>query len=289
MNQTNSEARPSPPVFDKEAYTGLIGRYCRYRGDAGNGIEIELSPGDVLAVTATQIQQIFADLSALNLLLEDPSGLHRSPTIVQSIKAAARARRDRRANRANPQSRGDPFSHLVSPRFAAWLNAHDIALWNRHIGNQQAVCMQAAFCGEGLLPLEMDRPGDFPIADLLTSLQALVGRRVIYEESRRFALVELSSSVTYGSEGVNQIFLTLTNLCAPGFSLEFPSHFRVGGSCDATSMSHGAICGYMDTWKLITSPRAVARICEQAPGLNRYDLLKVCRKVEYGDRTLSGY
>jgi hypothetical protein len=92
-------------TFDKEAYTGVAGRLCRYAGNAERGLHIELAPGDVLNVTAAQIKKIFADLSAFNLLLQDPLGMHESPNIVESIKAAARARRDRRANRFPPLRR----------------------------------------------------------------------------------------------------------------------------------------------------------------------------------------
>jgi hypothetical protein len=275
-------------TFDKEAYTGIAGRHCRYTGDPDQGIHIELSPGDVLTVTAAQIKQIFTDLSAYNLLLEDTIGLQQSPNILESIKAVARARRDRRANRANAKSQGDPFSRLVSARFAAWLNAHDAGFWNRSIGNQQAAYMQAAFCGEGLLPLETDRPGEFPIADILTSLRALVGKRVIYEDKGGFALVELRS-VTCEPSHPDQVYLILSNLNGPGFSPEFPAMFSAGGSLETTYMNHGAIHGYMGTWKLITSPKAVARICELAPGSDRRQLLRVCRNVEYGERTSGGY
>ena len=282
MNEPSVYANPIPVRFDKEAYTGVAGRLCRYAGDTERGLHIELAPGDVLNVTAAQIQQIFADLSAFNLLLQDPLGLRESRSIVESIKAAARARRDRPANRANPHSRGDPFSWLVSLRFADWLNAHDVTCWNRSIGNQQAAYIQAAFCGEGLLSLNTDRAGDFPVANILTSLRALVGQRVIYEDKAGFALVDLSS-VTSGPSDPNQVYLILSNLNGSGFSPEFPATFSAGGSLESTSMSHGAISGYMGTWKLITSPRAVAQICERAPGLDRSQLLKLCRKVECGD------
>jgi hypothetical protein len=286
MKEPSIEASPVPLTVYKEAYTGVAGRLCRYVGDADNGLQIELSPGDLLTVTPAQIQQIFADLSAYNRLLEDTRGLHESPSIIQSIKAAARARRDAQANRANPESRRDPFSHLVSPRFAAWLNANDLACWNRSIGNQQAAYLQAAFCGEGLLPLQTNRPGDFPVAGILTSLQALVGKRVIYEERPGFALVELMSVTTTDSD---QVYLTLSNLEAPGFAADFPERFGAGGSLEDTHMSDGAIAGYMGTWKLITSPRAVARICELAPELDRRGLWKLCRKVEYGHGKSSVY
>jgi len=228
-----------------------------------------------------QIKRIFSDLSAFNLLLQDPPGLQASPSIVESVKAAIRARRDARANRANPQTRGDPFSRVVSPRFAAWLNAHDITLWNRSIGNQSAAYIQAAFCGAGLLPLNGDRPGEFPIANILTSLRPLVGQRVIYEDQGGFALVELRS-VTCEPSDADQVYLILSNLDGVGFSPEFPATFSAGGSLESTSMSTGAITGYMDTWKLITSPKAVARICDLAPGSDRRGLLKICRNVEYG-------
>jgi hypothetical protein len=284
MNDVPIESGPSPPALDKEAYTGIAGRHCRYRGDADRGIQVELSPGDILTVTSAQITQIFADLSAFNLLLEDTLGVNRAPDPVESIKVAARARLEGRANRSKPKVRVDPFRHLVCPRFAAWLEAHDVALWNRRINAQGAAYIQAAFSGEGLLPFEMDRPGGFPVADLLTALHALVGHRVVYEESRRFALVELLS-VTVGSDNSDHVFLTFSNLDAPGFSPEFPPTFRAGGSLDATTVNYGAVSGYMGIWQLITSPKAVARICEQAPGLNRQDLLKLCRQVEHGGPT----
>ncbi len=126
------------------------------------------------------------------------------------------------------------------------------------------------------------------MADILTSLRALVGQRVIYEEARRFALVELSS-VTTGSRDADQVEFTLTNLSAPGFFPDFPKIMLAGGSLQATSMSCGAIGGYMGIWKLITSPRAVARICSRASGLDRHQLLKLCRKVEYGAGRSSVY
>jgi hypothetical protein len=282
MTQESTDQRPLTLLFNKEAYTGIAGHLCRYRGDAATGIKIEVAPGDILAVTPAQIRQIFADLGAFNLLLEDPLGLRRSPDIVDSIKVAARARRDRRANRSNRQSRGDPFSHLICSRFAAWLNDHAVALWNRTISDQEAASIQAAFSGEGLLPFEMNRPGDFPVADVLTSLQALVGQRVIYEEARRFALVELSK-IRSGPETPGQVYLTLSNLHAPGFSTEFPAEFSAGGNLEETRIDLGSVSGYLSTWKLITSPRAVQRICELAPGLDRVGLLKACRTVEFGE------
>jgi hypothetical protein len=285
MIESPTDAGSPPLRLDKEAYTGIAGRHCRYRGNADTGFQIELAPGDILTVTSAQITQIVADLSAFNLLLEDTVGLNRLPDPVEAIKAAARARRDARTNRSKRQSPGDPFHHLVSPRFAAWLNDHDMEFWTHRIDSQQAVYVQAALCGEGLLPFEMDRPGDFPIADLLTSLRALVGQRVIYEEARRFALVELTS-VTSGADDADQVSLTFSNLDAPGFSSAFPPTFSAGGSLDATSMGYGTVCGYMGTWQLITSPKAVARICKQAPDLNRQDLLKLCRQLAHGSRRL---
>jgi hypothetical protein len=288
VNESTVKGSSAALSLDKEGYTGVTGRLCRYAGDAERGLHIEFAPGDVLNVTAAQIKQIFADLSEFNLLLQDPRGLRDSGNFMGTIKAVARARRDHRANRANPQARGDPFSRVVSTRFAAWLNAHDVAFWNRSIGNQQAAYLQAAFCGEGLLPLATDRPGDFPIADILTSLRALVGQRVIYEEVRTFALVELTS-VTSCSSDPDQVYLTLSNLNGAGFSSDYPPKFSAGGSLQSTSMSCGAIGGYMGIWKLITSPNAVATICERAPGLDRNQLLKLCRKVEYGERPSSVY
>jgi len=281
MIKAPPEAGSPPLTFDKEAYTGIAGRHCRYRGDACSGIQIEFTPGDILAVTSAQITQIFADLSAFNLLLEEPLGLTGSPDPVEAMKADARARRHARANRSNSQAPGDPFRHLVSPRFAAWLHAHEMQLWDRRLGYQQAAYIQAAFCGEGLLPFEMDHPGDFPIADLLTSLRALVGHRVIYEEARRFALAQLIS-VTSGADDADEVSLTFVKLDAPGFSPEFPSTFTAGGSLDDTTLGYGTACGYMGTWQLITSPKAVARICEQAPGLSRQELLKLCRQIAHG-------
>jgi len=282
------EANRIPLSLDKEAYTGVAGRLCRYTGDAARGLHIELAPGDVLNVTAAQIQEIFVDLSAFNLLLQDTPGSRESRSIVGSIKAAARARRDARANRANPQSPGDPFSWLVSPRFADWLNSHDEALWNRSIGNQEAAYIQAAFCGEGLLPLNSNRPGDFPVADILTSLRALVGQRVIYEDRPGFALVELSS-VHSDPRDPDQVNLTLVNLNAAGFSPKFDPTFSVGGSLECTSMSHGAISGYMGTWKLITSPKAVGLIEKQAPGLDGRQLWQFCRKLERDESLANVY
>jgi len=54
MNEPLLEANPIPVTFEKEAYTGIKGRLCRYAGDADRGIHIELAPGNVLKVTLAQ-------------------------------------------------------------------------------------------------------------------------------------------------------------------------------------------------------------------------------------------
>jgi len=267
--------------FDKEAYTGLRGRTCRYCGDASAALEIELAPGDVLTVTAAQVRNLFADLGAFNWLLEDCLGMAPRMSLIESIKAAARVRRMRRSDRRARTGRNDPYASLVSARFRAWLDEHAKALWGRPLDNEQAACLQGVFAGEGLLPFEGDRPGEFPAADPLASLRALQGSRVIYEEDRRFIVAELYA-VTTSERDPDQVSLFLRNLSLPGFCQEFPAEFTAGGSLKATSLGFGMIHGYMGTWSLITSPRAVERLVAAAPGLDRKGLLDACRQVQFG-------
>jgi len=74
----------------------------------------------------------------------------------------------------------------------------------------------------------------------------------------------------------------LRNLNLPGFCQGFPSEFTAGGSLEATSMGLGMIHGYMGTWGLITSPRAVELLIAAAPSLDRRHLLEECRRLQFG-------
>ncbi len=273
------KSSPDSPL-PKKAYTGLPGRLCRYTGDAASALQIELSPGDVLAITATQVRQLFDDLGAFNCLLEDCPGMVERTSPLDWIKVVARDRRHRKTRRGLPTWRKDPYHWLVSTRLRAWLNNHSETLWGRSLSDEEAACLQGVLCGEGLLPLENDRPGEFPSASIATSLHALRGHRVIYEESRRFVGAELVA-LTMSDRDPDQVDLFLRNLNLPGFAQEFPPEFTAGGSLKATIMGVGMIYGYMGIWGLITSPRAVERLIAAAPRLNRKQLLEECRRLQF--------
>jgi hypothetical protein len=265
--------------FDKEAYTGIPGRMCRYAGEAATGLSVDLAPGDVLTVTPEQVRVIFSELGSFNRLLEECLGSRPTVGFIERVKAEARARRARRATRVPRDLPRRPFDHLVSPRFRQWLEQHSATVFGRPLGAEAALLIQAVFGGEGLLPMNMDRPGDFPVADAATSLRGLTGRRVIYEEGREFMAVDVRAVTTTG-EGEEQLHVSLHNLHLPGFATTFPDDFSVGGQAGQISIGEGTAAAYMGIWAMITGPVAVEKIVAAASsGLNRKALLKVCRDM----------
>ncbi|MGC1929841.1 MAG: hypothetical protein WA667_12760 [Candidatus Nitrosopolaris sp.] len=261
---------------DKEAFVGLPGRTCWYTGDAEHGLRIQLSAEDVLAITAEQIRAIFAALGAHNPLDQECRGFQRN----QLHEPLAR----RLAKRLRPASRGSPteaYARLVSPRFWSWLGENSVAVFGRTLTEEQAVCIQAVFGGEGLLPMNGAVPEDFPTADVATATQSLVGRTVIYEEGRRF----VAAKVSRVDADVGRGYLTLgfENLEQPGFSEEFPKSFTAGGEMAALSVSAGALASGMGLWHIVTGPGTVRELLSIAAGKrDPHAFVKEHRRLVYG-------
>jgi hypothetical protein len=238
--------------FDKEAYVGVPGRTCSYRGDAAHGLQIQVSPEDVLAISAEQIQSIFAALAAHNPLDEECYGFRliqtREPVALRWFKRLASPWR----------SRMEAYARLVSPRFWSWLQENSVAAFGRPLSEEQAMCIQGVFGGEGLLPMNGPVPEEFPTADVATATRALVGRTVIYEEGRRF----VAAKVTRVDADVDRDFLTLCfeNLELPGFSEEFPKQFTAAGEMSTRSLSSGGLASAMGIWHIATGPGTVREL-----------------------------
>ena len=252
----------------KEVSTGIPGHTCRYSGDAQTGLTLDIAPNDVLAVSPEQIRAMFAALGSRNMLLEDCSGFRPKVSPTQIMQWLVRPGR-----RTRPVRQG----------FADWLYENSPAVFGRPLGDEHAVRIQAALAGEGLLALSCDSPAAFPHLDMPTALQALVGQRVIHEDSRRFVAAELCRVFTTGNGPDAQVYLSMENLFLPGFQADYPRDFTAGGLIEATHMRPGMVSGYMGMWATVTSPRTVDRIIEFAATCHsRNALLTECRRQVFG-------
>jgi hypothetical protein len=254
----------------KEAHTGIPGKPCLYSGDAASGLQIQLAPNDTLTVSLEQLQAIVKAVGARNQLLETCVGMRERPTPAQ-IAAEWLAKRMRRKNRSARGNVDEKCAQQVSPRLADWLNGDGAKAFGRALTDEQALCVQGVLASERLPP----------VADAVSAVKAMVGRRVIYEENRRFIAAELQGASVGGAN--DYLTMTLSNLSLPGFSSEFPPAFTAGGEAGTLSMSPGILSGYSGMWMLITCPAAVERIIGFAATCSsRRDLLEECRAVMHG-------
>lgn len=270
-------------VFDKEAFTGIPGGLCRYSGSAGTGLCIELAAGDTLSVSADQVRRLCQDLTSQHRLFEECLGYTPPRGIVKRLGELRHA-----FSPGAWRGRRSAADQRVSARLMGWLHEHGAAEFGRALSAAQALNLQAVLCGEGLLAIGQNGPGDFAYLDPCAAVEALRGCSLIYEEGRRFAAVQLVG-IERDGEGAH-VALSLQNLGRPGFGRDFPEQFSVGSACSELSISLGTLSTYGGLWSLITGPGSVACIVERAARVrDRRELLKVVRAVQGYDRLDHAY
>lgn len=269
-------------TFDKEAYVGVPGRTCRYTGNGVQGLRIQLATDDVLTITGDQLREIFAVLEADNPLNEECSGW---------AKCTSKPAIPRLPKRLRSWARGSPraaYARLVSPRFWRWLEEHSVEVFGRALTEEHAACIQGVFGGEGLLAMNGATPEDFPKADIASATPALLGRTVIYEEGRRFAIVKVAQ-VDADSDR-DYLTLGLKNLGPAAFSGDFPREFSAGGDTTRMSLGAGFLAGAVGLWLIVTGPETVRELVRiAATGLDRRAFLNEHRRLVYGSGRSSDY
>jgi len=261
-------------TFDKEAYVGVAGRTCWYRGHAVQGLEIQLADEDVLKISGNQVREIFAALGAHNPLDEECRGFANQARSGPLVLPKFFGRPSRGLVRG-------AYAKVVSPRFWRWLQAHSRAAFGRTLTEEHAACIQGVFGGEGLLEITSAKPEDFPVADLATATQALLRRTVIYEEGRWFAALKVADIAF----DVDRDYLTLglENLGFPGLSEDFPKQFSVGGETSQMRLDAGLLASGAGIWLIVTGSGTVRELLRiAASGVDRRAFLKAHRRLVYG-------
>ena len=265
----------------KEAFTGIPGRTCRYTGSAAEGLLIHLADEELLSITPEQMDEIFSALAAHNPLEEECFGW-------SSAASAPPRRGPKRGLDGERRSLAAQYARLVSPRFMQWLDEHSVEMFGRQLTAEHAACIQGVFGGEGLLAMNGATPGDFPMAGLPDAASALVGRTVIYEENRRFAVVRVIGSGS--STDRRFLSLDLQNLQVGLISADFPGEFSVGGDIGELHLGAGVLGCNLVPWLIIAGPQTVCELQRIAgTGLDHRAFLFEHRRLVYGSGSRSRY